>query len=65
MSHRRIDSQTFGVIRIIIARKSAVYRLLQQSDKAMLGVLACSVVISESIARRPRADAAISSLNNQ
>jgi hypothetical protein len=44
MPHGRIDSQTFGVIGVIIAHKPAVNRLSEQSGKAVLRVLACSDV---------------------
>ncbi len=33
MPHGRIDSQTLSVIRIIVARKPAVYGLSEQSSK--------------------------------
>jgi hypothetical protein len=44
MPHGRIKGQTLGVVGVVIACKPALYRLPEQSGKAVLGVLARSNV---------------------
>jgi hypothetical protein len=59
MPHSWIDSQTLGVIGVLIARKPAVNRLPEQSGKVVLRVLARSDVTQLCMDHRDQAECLI------